>query len=167
MEMCATKKMKKLRTVVLNDAINVTQTTLKLESHLKSLVNLSCLWMLQLEGHETLSLTTEMQRGKVTEKIRNLYNTDMDKFQYWCDTQGNFLLGYLRHRQGDSAETSGSCELLAVFWLTGDFRIIRETEKPTAVLERFHRKQTQTRNEIKYLLTSKSNQTKKHPLPWK
>lgn len=56
-----------------------------------------------------------MQRGKVTEKIRNLYNTDMDKFQYWCDTQGNFLLGYLRRRQGDSAETSGSCELLAVF----------------------------------------------------
>lgn len=41
--MCATKKMKKLRIVVLNDAINVTQTTLKLESHLKSLVNLSCL----------------------------------------------------------------------------------------------------------------------------
>lgn len=55
--------------------------------------------MLQLQGHETLSLTIEMQRGKVTEKIRNLYNTDMDKFQYWCDTQGNFLLGYLSEAQ--------------------------------------------------------------------
>lgn len=43
MEMCATKKMKKLRIVVLNYTISVMQTTLKLESHLKSLVNLSCL----------------------------------------------------------------------------------------------------------------------------
>lgn len=55
--------------------------------------------MLQLEGHDILSLTTEMQRQKVTENIRNLYNTDMDKFQGWCDTQGDLLPGYLRHRQ--------------------------------------------------------------------
>jgi len=43
MKMCAPKKMKKLRTAVLNYTINVMQTTLKLKSHLKSLVKLSCL----------------------------------------------------------------------------------------------------------------------------
>lgn len=38
--MCAKRNnKKKLRTVVLNYTINVRQTTLKLESHLKSLVN--------------------------------------------------------------------------------------------------------------------------------
>lgn len=161
------KKKAKLRIVVLNYTINVTQTTLKLESHLKSLVNVSCLWKLQLEGHETLFLTIEMQREKVTENIRNLYNTDSEKFQYWCDTQGNLLFGYLRCRHGASAETRGSCELLAVFWLREDFRIIRETEKPMADLGRFHGKQPPTRNETKYLLTSKPNQTKTHLLPWK
>lgn len=166
--MCAKRNnKKKLRIVVLNYTINVRQTTLKLESHLKSLVNVSCLWKLQLEGRETLSVTIEMQREKVTESIRNLYNTDLEKFQYCCDTHGNLLFGYLWRRQGASAETRGSCELLAVFWLRGDFRIIRETEKPMTDPGRFHRKQPPTRNETKYLLTSKPNQTKNHFLPWK
>lgn len=135
------------------------------ESHLKSLVNLSCLWKLQLKGHEILPLTIEMLREKVTENIRNLYNTDMDTFQSQCDIQGNALLDYMRCMQWDSAETRGHCELLAVFWFRGDFRVIWETEKPTADLERFHGKQPQTRNETKYLLTSKSNNTKKPRSP--
>lgn len=53
------------------------------------------------------------------ENIKNFHNTDMDKFQYWCDTQGHLLLGYLRQEQLESAETRGSYELLAVFVLQG------------------------------------------------
>lgn len=86
--------MKKLRIVVFIYTVDVMQLTLKLESHLKSLVNLSCLQRLQLKGHEVLSLTIEMQSEKVTKNIRNLYNTDMDKFQYWSGTQGSLLHGY-------------------------------------------------------------------------
>lgn len=71
--------MKMLGIVVLIYTVNV---TLKLEIHLKSLVNLSCLWRLQLKGHEVLSLTVEMQSEKVTNNIRNLYNIDIDKFQW-------------------------------------------------------------------------------------
>lgn len=55
--MCARKKnMKKLRIIVLIYTVNVMQLTLKLESHLKSLVNLSYLQRLQVKGHEVLSL---------------------------------------------------------------------------------------------------------------
>lgn len=90
--------MKKLRIIVLIYTVDVMQLTLKLESHLKSLVNLSCVWRLQLKGHEVLSLTIEMQSEKLTKNIRNLYNTDMDKFQYWSDIQENLSLGYLRLR---------------------------------------------------------------------
>lgn len=167
--MCARKKkrMKKLRIVVFIYTVDVMQLTLKLESHLKSLVNLSCLRRLQLKGHEVLSLTIEMQSEKVTKNIRNLYNTDMDKFQYWSGTQGNLLHGYLRLRQWNSAKTRGSCELLAVFWLSGlqNHQGHRKTIL-NADLERFHGKQLQPRNENKCLLTSKCNQTKNH-LPWK
>lgn len=90
--------MKKLRIVVLIYTVNVMQLSLKLESHLKSLVNLSCLWRLQLKGHEVLSLIIEMQSEKLNKNIRNLYNTDMDKFQYFSDIQENLLLGYWRLR---------------------------------------------------------------------
>lgn len=143
------------------------QLTLKLENHLKSLVNLSRLWSLQCKGHEVLSLAIEMQSEKVTKNIRNLYNTDMDKFQYWSDTQGNLLLGYLRLRQWNSAKTRGSCELHAVFWLSGlqNHQGHRKTIL-TADLEWFHGKHPQTRDEIKGLLTCRCNQTKNH-LPWK
>lgn len=159
--------MKKLRIVVLIYTVNVMQLTLKLESHLKSLVNLSRLQRLQLKGHEVLSLTIEMQSEKVTKNVRNLYNTDMDKFWYWSGTQGNLLHGYLRLRQWNSAKNTESCELLAVFWLSGlqNHQGHRKTIL-TAYLERFHGKQPQSRNEIKCLLKSKCNQTKSH-LPWK
>lgn len=55
------------------------QTTLKAENHLQSSVSMSCLWKLQLEGHE-IAFLYEMQNKKVTKNTGNLYNTDMIDF---------------------------------------------------------------------------------------